>query len=242
VPRAGRVKTRLVPPLDTRQALGLHVALVTHAALVIRRAARRTGAAAFIAWSAPWKSPATGPLAPLTAAVAGCARRPQTGGDLGRRMRVAVRRLLARGHAGVVVVGSDAPLVGAGHIVRAVRALGAGAPAVIGPAEDGGYYLIGLSSDRPDLFTGIPWGSGRVLGATLARLRRARLAVVVLPRARDVDRPADLAWLRAALAGRRRRRAPAVAAFLRTLGVGSDAWSGATKPLTKVLDRLPVLS
>jgi len=217
VPRLGRVKTRLVPPLTSRAALDLHVALVTHAARVVRRAARRTGAVAVIAWSAPWRPPARGPLAPLAAALAGWARRPQTGGDLGRRMRAAIRRLLERGHAGVVVVGSDAPLVEAGRIARAVRALGAGAPAVLGPSEDGGYYLIGLASDRPDLFTGIPWGSGRVLRATRVRLRRARLRVLVLPRARDIDRPADLAWLRAALAGRRRRRAPDVAALLRTL-------------------------
>ena len=229
VPRAGRVKTRLVPPLTSRAALGLHVALVTHAARVVRRAARRTGAVAVIAWSGPFRPPARGPFAPLAAALAGWARRPQTGGDLGRRMRAAIRHLLKRRHAGVVVVGSDAPLVDADRIARAVRAIGArvgrasaAAPAVIGPAEDGGYYLIGLSSDRPDLFTGIPWGTGRVLRATRARLRRARLQVLVLPRARDIDRPADLAWLRAALAGRRRRRAPVVAAFLRSLGVKRD--------------------
>jgi len=224
VPRLGRVKTRLVPPLSSRAALQLHVALVTHAARVVRRAARRTGAVAVIAWSAPWKPPARGPLAPLAAALAGWARRPQTGGDLGRRMRAAIRRLLERGHAGVVVVGSDAPLVEADRVARAVRTVrargaGTGAPVVLGPAEDGGYYLIGVSSDRPDLFTGISWGSRQVLRATQARLRRSRTRVILLPRARDIDRPADLAWLRVVLAGRRRRRAPDVAAFLRSLGV-----------------------
>jgi len=240
VPRAGRVKTRLVPPLSPRAALDLHVALVHHAARVVRRAARRTGAVTVIAWSAMWEPPAKGPLAPLAAAFAGWTRRPQTGGDLGRRMRRAVRGLLRRGHAGVVVVGSDAPLVEADWMVRAVRALGAmrtrtarsgtgarvvpgdragsAAPVVLGPAVDGGYYLIGLASDRPDLFTGMRWGSGRVLRATRARLRRTRTPVILLPGARDIDRPADLAWLRAALADRRGRRAPAVAAFLRRLG------------------------
>jgi rSAM/selenodomain-associated transferase 1 len=223
VPRAGRVKTRLVPPLTPEQALTLHVALVARAARLVRRAARRAGARAFIAWSAPWTPPARGPAAVLARALRGFAARPQRGADLGTRMRAAIRHLLRRGHAAVVVFGSDAPLAGAGVLARAARALAAGTPAVIGPAADGGYYLIGLAADRPNLFAGIPWGTARVLGLTRARLRRARLRVLLLPRARDVDRPADLVWLRAALAGPRRRRAPALAAIVERLPGGRRA-------------------
>jgi len=217
VPRAGRVKTRLVPPLTRDQALALHVALVVRAADLVRRAARRARAVACIAWSAPFTPPHRGPAAALRAAVSGFAARPQRGGDLGARMRGAIRDLLARGHAGVVVVGSDAPLVRAADLARAARALATGAPAVIGPATDGGYWLIGLDADRPDLFAGIPWGTARVLRATRARLAGAGLRAVVLPRARDVDRPADLAWLSAALAGKSRRRAPGLAALVETI-------------------------
>jgi uncharacterized protein len=230
VPRAGRVKTRLVPPLTPEQALALHVALVVQAAGVVRRAARRAAAAPCIAWSARYTPPARGPAAPIGAAVSGFAARPQRGGDLGTRMRAAIRGLLARGHAGVVVVGSDAPLARVTDLTRAARVLAGGAPVVIGPATDGGYWLIGLDADRPDLFAGIPWGTARVLAATRARLARAGLRAVVLPRARDVDRPADLGWLRSALAGTRGRRAPVVAAFLATLGSRRGSAPGRARP------------
>ena len=114
-----------------------------------------------------------------------------------------------------MIVGSDAPLVGAPILAAAARAIRAGSPVVIGPARDGGYYLIGLDADRPEIFAGIPWGTARVLSITLARLRRIGLRAQRLAPARDVDRPADLAWLRRALAGAAGRRAPRTAAWLR---------------------------
>jgi rSAM/selenodomain-associated transferase 1 len=204
-PRRGRVKTRLVPPLTPDAALALHRALVRDAAVVVGRAARASGARPFVAWSAP------GPHLRLT----GLRRLAQGRGDLGQRMRRTVLGLLGAGHAGVVIVGSDAPLVGASNLAAAARAIRSGAPVVIGPAPDGGYYLIGLRADRPEIFAGIPWGTARVLSMTLERLRRIGVRAHCLAPARDVDRPADLAWLRRALGGAAGRRAPRTAAWLR---------------------------
>ena len=204
-PARGKVKTRLVPPLTPAGALGLHRALVRDAAVAVRRAARDAGASAFVAWSAPGRA----------LRLAGLRRLAQGGGDLGARMRRTVRGLLGAGHAGVVIFGSDAPLVGAPLLARAARALRAGAPLVIGPARDGGYYLIGLDADRPALFSGIPWGTGDVLAITRRRARRLGLRERRLPPARDIDHPADLAWLARALGGPAGRRAPHTAAWLR---------------------------
>ncbi len=68
---------------------------------------------------------------------------------------------------------------------------------VLGPATDGGYYLIGMRSLEPRLFSGIPWGSARVLEATLDRCRRLGIVWTLLPSHRDVDRPEDLELLSA---------------------------------------------
>ncbi len=174
----------------------------------MRRAARASGARPFVAWSAPGR----------LLGLAGLRRLMQGRGDLGQRMRRTVRSLLGAGHAGVVIVGSDAPLVGAPILAAAARAIRKGSAVVIGPARDGGYYLIGMDADRPEIFARIPWGSARVLSMTLARLQKTGARAHRLAPARDVDRPADLAWLRRALGGPAGRRAPHTAAWIRERG------------------------
>jgi uncharacterized protein len=77
-------------------------------------------------------------------------------------------------------------------LVAAVRALQGGADAVLGPAADGGYFLIGLRRAQPQLFRGIAWGSAKVLDATRARLRQAGLRWQELAIHPDLDRPQDL--------------------------------------------------
>ena len=84
--------------------------------------------------------------------------------------------------------------------MAAAAALAGRADVVLGPAADGGYYLIGLGRPAPDLFTGIAWGTAGVIEATLARAGAAGLAPHLLPPSFDVDQPADLARLRALLA------------------------------------------
>jgi hypothetical protein len=114
----------------------------------------------------------------------------QADGDLGARMAAAVAAALGRGRGRVVVVGTDCPAVDAGRVEEALARL-VEVPCVLGPALDGGYYLIGAAAELP-VFTDMSWGTGEVLAATRARLRAAGLAWSELAPARDVDTAADL--------------------------------------------------
>jgi glycosyltransferase A (GT-A) superfamily protein (DUF2064 family) len=110
--------------------------------------------------------------------------------------------------AGALLIGCDSPALPTEFLDRAVRL--AGDPAtdlVLGPSEDGGYYLIGARSPRPELFADIPWSTGQVLEATERRARGLGLRIGWLPPWFDVDTAGDLDRLQAALAG-----APAAAA------------------------------
>lgn len=138
---------------------------------------------------------------------------PQTRGDLGARMKAACRRLLNGGASGVVLIGSDLPDLPCAVVTQAVAALRAGRNRlVVGPATDGGYYLLGLGRCHVSLFRGIAWGSSHVLAQTLARAEQLGLDVVQLAPWTDVDTDADLGRIavsrgapqtRAWLAGRR---------------------------------------
>lgn len=118
----------------------------------------------------------------------------QEGDDLGARMAHAFRVHLGRGDAPVVAIGADAPDVDAETIAQACRHLET-ADVVLGPALDGGYYLIGLREKADSLFRGIPWGSPRVMAVTLAACERVQLAVRQLGALRDIDTGGDLAAL-----------------------------------------------
>ena len=195
---AGRVKTRLEPRLGRAGALRLHAALLADSRDLLRSAARRGGARPY--------------LATTGAARRGALR--QGRGDLGARLRRVIRGLLRAGHPAVVAIGSDSPNLPAARVVRALRLLERGADLVLGPATDGGYYLIGLRSDQPALFERMPWGGRGLLARTARRAARLGLEVRRLAPFPDVDRPADLARLRRALRGANRRRAPRTAACL----------------------------
>jgi rSAM/selenodomain-associated transferase 1 len=118
---------------------------------------------------------------------------PQTGTDLGERMHDSFRRCFADGFRWVVVIGSDSPDLPPRIINEAFQALEGGG-AVIGPACDGGYYLIGFGRESftPQAFAGIAWGTDRVGKMTLDILERAGIAIHVLPAWRDIDRPEDV--------------------------------------------------
>jgi rSAM/selenodomain-associated transferase 1 len=114
----------------------------------------------------------------------------QAGDDLGQRMHNALCRSLETCDA-AVLVGTDCPSLTRTDIDTACRQLLAGTDVVLGPATDGGYYLVGLRQPHPELFTGISWGRGEVLAQTLARARQQALQVYLLPRRDDLDTPAD---------------------------------------------------
>ena len=116
------------------------------------------------------------------------------------------------------MIGADCPDLDAGLIERAFEAL-ARADLVLGPARDGGYYLIGLARPAPALFRGMPWGTAGVLGETWARAHAAGLRAALLEPLDDLDTPADLVrWLGRAARGRA-AATPATTRALRAIGL-----------------------
>lgn len=120
---------------------------------------------------------------------------PQSDGDLGQRLRAFFDRQLADGADAVVCIGADSPTLPLHYIQQAFTALDEGADVVLGPATDGGYYLLGCGQRVPPIFDGISWGSCRVLSETVARLSDATWRLALLPAWYDVDTPDDWTML-----------------------------------------------
>jgi len=117
--------------------------------------------------------------------------RQQSEGDLGRRMALAFKESFSAGMTGVVIIGTDCPDLNAQLMVKAFHAIEQN-DLVLGPALDGGYYLIGLRRLIPELFTGISWSTAEVLEQTRSIAERLDLAIAFLPLLNDIDRPEDL--------------------------------------------------
>ncbi|MCB9535904.1 MAG: TIGR04282 family arsenosugar biosynthesis glycosyltransferase [Myxococcales bacterium] len=184
-PTPGRVKTRLQPPLTPAQAAELHGAFVRDVVARHDRADRT-----LTVWRA-------GDLDHPLWADLGVPLATQAAGDLGARMAAAFAAELT-GDARVVVLGTDSPTLPPALVDAAFAALD-DVPCVVGPACDGGYYLLGARGAVPPVFAGLPWGTDDVLPRTLAALNDAGIPHRLLPFWYDVDRPADLALLRAHL-------------------------------------------
>ena len=175
-PVAGQCKTRLIPALGPDGAAALHKHLAERTVGVLRAAGgpvviAYTGAeeAAFREWLGP-----------------DCAYVPQAEGDLTARLLPFAAR------APVIFFGADTPDLAATHVTAAIDALTTH-PVAIGPAEDGGYYCIGMREPRPDLLTDMAWSTSAVLPETLRRLAATGTAVALLETLSDCDRPEDLA-------------------------------------------------
>jgi rSAM/selenodomain-associated transferase 1 len=188
-PVPGAVKTRLIPVLGREGAAALHARLIKHTLAVASAAARDvlelhvTPEDDFVRYCA----------ARYNAALV-----PQCGGDLGDRMHHAFERALSRGGCtSAVLMGSDCPALTTMHIQSALKTLHDGYDAVLGPAEDGGYVLLGVARTGRRLFEGIAWGTSAVLDQTRARLRELGWRWRELETLWDVDTPADWARLRA---------------------------------------------
>lgn len=124
-------------------------------------------------------------------------------GDLGTTMLNAIKALLARGHEGAILIGSDFPTLPAAILIEAAMRLRApGTDAVIGPSLDGGYYLIGMRAPQETLFLGMTWSTSTVFADTMAQAAKAGLGVAELPVWYDVDDAASFALLQDHLAGR----------------------------------------
>ena len=188
-PQSGSAKTRLIATLGEQGAATLHARLVERTLATVRAAC----AADTELWCSPDEAH---PFFVSLARRERCLLRRQSDGDLGIRMSDAFETMLR--HTGrALIVGSDCPLLAVGDLELAMRRLAEGCDAVLGPAEDGGYYLIGLRRPEPRVFQGVAWGGEQVLEQTRARLRMLGLRWQEIAPHWDVDRPEDLERLRA---------------------------------------------
>lgn len=173
-PEPGKAKTRLIPGLGEDGATAVYRKLLEHTV----REARASGL--------PVQLRVTGGAAE---AFHGWLGRDlevvdQGEGDLGEK--------LARVPAPTLLIGSDCPRLSATHLREAAAAL-RGNPAVVGPANDGGYYLLGLARPMPFLFNDMPWSTAEVLPETLRRLEQHKITPATLETLDDIDTPEDLA-------------------------------------------------
>lgn len=189
-PEPGRVKTRLAAAIGDAAALRVYRRLAEHT-----MAQARTLAAEGVAIRVHY-APADAGEAVRAWLGEGPRYLPQADADLGARMQDAFARAFADGAERVVIVGSDLPEVSAPLLRRAFALLDAH-PAVIGPARDGGYYLLGLRGMIEDIFRGIEWSTSDVLRTTLERLSAAGVQPAALEVLSDVDTVDDLppGWL-----------------------------------------------
>lgn len=176
-------KTRLTDRLDPRRATDLRRALLGDTLDSVRQAGL----------------PVTLFFTPSDAEVefaglvgSGIALRPQGEGDLGARMHQAFSSLFGEGVRQAVLIGSDLPTLPPRIVRDAFSLLARGADAVVGPAADGGYYLLGLTRPEPQLFEAMTWGGPAVLAETEARARQLGLQLARVDEWYDVDVPDDL--------------------------------------------------
>ncbi len=176
---AGRVKTRLAATIGNEAALAVFHQLQRHTVLVTASlpVEKFVFYSRFIETDDEWPAAHFG-------------KQLQQGDDLGQRMKNAFAFVWEKGYAEAVIIGTDCPGISAGIIMDAFAALGA-PDVVIGPAEDGGYYLLGMTKAHSFLFDDIPWSTGTVLNSTIQKCMEANLQHVLLPVLSDVDTADD---------------------------------------------------
>lgn len=185
-PQAGQVKTRLIPALGAEGATKLHQRMAEHT-LAQARALRQTRALSIEVWFTG-SSTLTQMQEWLGTDVDYYA---QPEGDLGDRMTFAFQSAFAKGYTAAIIVGTDCPDLSTALIEQSFSAL-AQNELVLGPAIDGGYYLIGLRRLVPELFAGIAWSTAEVLAQTFAIAQQLKLTALLLPYLTDIDVPKDL--------------------------------------------------
>ena len=227
-PQAGRSKTRLCPPLDHDQAAALSAAFLRDISDNIGAASAEIPIQGLIAYAPAGSANLfDGHLAPGTDFVLADGQIEAPGGvtGLGKSLLHAIQGLLASGYGAACLLNSDSPTLPTAFLVRAARVLLAdGERMVLGPSEDGGYYLIGMKTQHARLFANIAWSTDTVAEATRYRAKALGLEVVELPPWYDVDDAASLDRLAAELAGPADGRfpAPATAAALQGMGRLAD--------------------
>lgn len=222
---AGTVKTRLVPPLSYEEAAGLNTCCLMDVAANIVVAAGQVPIQGFAAYHPLGSEPFFNGLLP-----GGFKLLPPTEPTIGRSLFHAAQDLFAAGYSSVCLVNADSPTLPTEILAETVlRLRESGDRVVLGPAADGGYYLIGLKRFHQRLFEDIDWSTERVFRQTLARAREIGVAVAPLPEWYDVDDEATLAMLAreigpcegSASPYLNGYRAPSTRAFLEKLAAGN---------------------
>jgi rSAM/selenodomain-associated transferase 1 len=196
-PQAGRVKTRLVPPLTPEEAAELNKCFLRDTAAAISTACSRRPV------GDEGKTARASPIAVYTPVGAESAYTdvlpsdfnllPQRGDKFGERLYLAIEDLFKCGFDSLCLIDSDSPTVPAENFEQAVELLGASEDSVVlGPSDDGGYYLIGMKRPHRHLFEQIDWSTERVLKQTMQRATEIGIEVKLLPIGYDVDDDASL--------------------------------------------------
>jgi rSAM/selenodomain-associated transferase 1 len=206
-PAPGQTKTRLSPPLLPEQAASLYECFLRDTLDV----ARAVPGVTRLAHYAP--DLAAGYFAQLAPDFW---LRPQVGESLGPRLDQVLTRCLSEGFERAVIMDSDSPTLPAAYVAQAFTVLD-GADVVLGPCEDGGYYLIGLKRPQPRLLREVQMSTPHVLPDTLMLAEQMGLRVALLPAWYDVDTAQELERLRVDLAALDKRAAPHTRAFLLAL-------------------------
>ncbi len=188
-PVAGQVKTRLIPALGPDTAARLHRRMAEHVVTAARGLAENGDITIHIGCTGAPRKKFRSWLGHDLQYV------QQIGADLGRRLQQGADAIFQSGPGPLVIIGSDLPDLNKAILANALDAL-KNTDMVIGPAADGGYYLIGMHRPNPELFENMDWGSSSVFARTTDAARWLGLTVAVLPTLHDVDRPEDLDALR----------------------------------------------
>lgn len=191
-PVLGQGKTRLASTIGPAAALAVYQELLAHT-----RAATDGVGSVKALWLAGDVPPSGTPFAEW----AGYEQHPQPAGDLGQRMHHAFATAFAEGATAAVVIGTDCPELTSAHLAEAFQQLTTH-DVVVGPALDGGYYLLGTRKLVPEFFVNKLWSTPFVLAATLSDAHRLGMRVAYLPPLADVDTAEDLAAWRARVAAK----------------------------------------
>ena len=188
-PEAGKVKTRLIETLGENGAADLHKRMAEHTMSTLQPLHDIEIADLFVFFNGSSNEHMQQWLGPFFE------YHPQQGSDLGEKMVNAFKYIFNSGYNRAVILGTDCPDIEGATVIQALKYLRS-ADLVLGPAEDGGYYLLGLNQTIPQLFEGIEWGSDRVLAQTTQRAKQQNLSIEYLHPLRDIDTPADLESIR----------------------------------------------
>ena len=191
-PQPGEVKTRLCPPLSHGEAAELYRCFLLDKIAQVNALQRVAPVVSYSPTeSKPFFEDVTPPHYMLI---------PQRGDDLGERLFFTFDQLFRQGYTQVIVIDSDTPTLPTAYLQHALMLIAAGEnDVVLGPTEDGGYYLLGLRQSHRALFEQMPWSTSQVFPETRRRSERDGLTVACTEYWYDIDTPEDLARLRASL-------------------------------------------